>query len=640
MHAQVLLAYLPVTTLDQIDSATSRRRAVPNLFHCCMHHILGPMEQAGRTGVMMKSGDGFTRRCHPILAIFAGDHPEQCLAACTKINECPKGTVSPDSLGEYGPCELRDVQDILDILEAFDPDEQPEEYNRFCKGAGIKPVVHPFWESLPYAHIYQAITPDVLHQLHQGVVKHFVGWLAEEFGSAELDARCRTMPPNHNIRHFSNGISKLKRASGKEHAAIGKILLGLITSLPLSNGGSPDQLVRATRAILDFLYLAQLPSHNDETLHDLDNALDTFHTNKSIFIDLGIREDFNLPKLHSLQHYTSSIKLFGTTDNYNTEYSERLHIDLAKDAYAATNRKNELSQMTIWLERKEKIVQFDAIVKWRLLGRPPPPHEPLPTIHRTHIQMTCEPAARVSLQKIVSKYHAKDFYNALAMFLVHHENPNASRRMLQSIASRFKFHFDDIYVFHKIKLWIPDPQGCTESEDTLDVVHARCATTTRTGRKLSARFDTALVNISSGSGEDDSCGIEGGFRFQVQWTFTHGRELDYRIAQVRVVFKLPPSAHRRFETLQSKHLAYVEWFSPFPRSPEPLHGLYKVSRELSDGLRKSAIIEVSSILQSIHLFPCFSGPWRSSWNSDTILESCDTYLVNSFQNRQSYLTVY
>ena len=76
-HAQVLLAYLPVSTLDQIDSATSRRRAVPNLFHFCMRHILGPLEEAGKTGVMMKSGDGFTHCCHPIIAVFAGDHPEQ-----------------------------------------------------------------------------------------------------------------------------------------------------------------------------------------------------------------------------------------------------------------------------------------------------------------------------------------------------------------------------------------------------------------------------------------------------------------------------------------------------------------------------------------------------------------------------------
>lgn len=516
MHAQALLAYLPVGTPDQIESATSRRRATPNLFHLCMHHILEPMEAAGRTGVMSKSGDGLVRRCHPILAVFAGDHPEQCLAACTKINECPKGTTPPNSLGENAPCDLRNAVDIIETLKAFDPDEQPEEYNMFCKSAGIKPVIRPFWMSLPYAHIYQALTPDVLHQLHQGVVKHLVGWLVKEFGSAELDARCRSMPPNHNIRHFPKGISNLKRVSGKEHAAIGKILLGAIAGLPLSNGHSPSRLLCATRGILDFLYLAQLPSHNDETLKDLDNALVTFHANKSIFVELGIREDFNLPKLHSLQHYVSSIKLFGTTDNYDTEYSERLHIDLAKDAYAATNRKDELVQMTTWLERKEKIEQFDAIVEWRLNDRPPPPTQPPPTTHHAHIQMTRGPAASPTLDKVVSDYGAKRFRNALAIFLTRLENPNLSRRALESVASRFNFNFDRIPVFHKIKLWIQDPQGCADAEDTLDVVHARRMTTTRRNRKLPARFDTVLVNISPGLGGEDCCGVEGAFEFQVQ----------------------------------------------------------------------------------------------------------------------------
>jgi hypothetical protein len=122
--------------------------------------------------------------------------------------------------------------------------------------------------------------------------------------------------------------------------------------------------------------------------------------------------------------------------------------------------------------------------------------------------------------------------------------------------------------------------------------------------------------------------------------FTQWLNLGYRIGQVRVVFKLPHSAYNRFESLWSKNLAYVEWFSPFAHSPEPLHGLHKVSRPLPSALRKSAVVEVSRIHQSIHLFPCFGGPWRSNWNPDTVLESCDMYLVNSFQNRQSYLTVY
>ena len=49
----------------------------------------------------------------------------------------------------------------------------------------------------------------------------------------------------------------------------------------------------------------------------------------------------NFPKLKALQHYVYSINLFGATDNYNTEASEHLHIDYAKNAFEATNKKDE-----------------------------------------------------------------------------------------------------------------------------------------------------------------------------------------------------------------------------------------------------------------------------------------------------------
>jgi hypothetical protein len=47
--------------------------------------------------------------------------------------------------------------------------------------------------------------------------------------------------------------------------------------------------------------------------------------------------------------------LFETIDNYNTEQTEHLHIDFMKDAYHATNCKNEYMQMTAWLECHEKV---------------------------------------------------------------------------------------------------------------------------------------------------------------------------------------------------------------------------------------------------------------------------------------------
>jgi len=65
-------------------------------------------------------------------------------------------------------------------------------------------------------------------------------------------------------------------------------------------------------------------------------------------------------------HYLDYIKLYGTLDNFNMEYTERLHIDLEKDAYAATNHKDKFTQMTVWLEQKEKILRHHQYVDWQL----------------------------------------------------------------------------------------------------------------------------------------------------------------------------------------------------------------------------------------------------------------------------------
>ena len=303
----------------------------------------------------MKSGNGFVHCCHPILVIYAADHPEQCLVTCIKISECPKGMVTANSLGENICCHLCDTGDIIETLEAFDPEKEPRGYVAMYKGSSIKPTADPFWQFLPYANIYQSITPDVLHQLHQGVIKHLISWLQDTFGACELDSHLHCLSPNHNVHHFSKGISGFSHISGKEHVEMCKVILGLIISSPLPDGLSLAQLLSTIHGLLDFLYLSQLLVHDNMTLKKMESSLDNFHTNKSISINLKIQSHFNFPKLHSLLHYASSIKLFSTTDNYNTEHSEHLHIDLAKGAYATTNHKDELTQMTLWLEQNEKI---------------------------------------------------------------------------------------------------------------------------------------------------------------------------------------------------------------------------------------------------------------------------------------------
>ena len=45
----------------------------------------------------------------------------------------------------------------------------------------------------------------------------------------------------------------------------------------------------AFRALLDFIQLAQYTAHDTDTLAYLEKALDTFHQNKDILVELGIR---------------------------------------------------------------------------------------------------------------------------------------------------------------------------------------------------------------------------------------------------------------------------------------------------------------------------------------------------------------
>ncbi|OCH87281.1 hypothetical protein OBBRIDRAFT_736442, partial [Obba rivulosa] len=65
-----------------------------------------------------------------------------------------------------------------------------------------------------------------------------------------------------------------------------------------------------------------------------------FHHYKHVFVRLNIRSEFNIPKVHSMQHYMSSIRNLGAADGYSMEGPERLHINFAKVAYGFSNKRS------------------------------------------------------------------------------------------------------------------------------------------------------------------------------------------------------------------------------------------------------------------------------------------------------------
>ena len=505
-RAQVLIGYIPTTDLGKMTNKTARCHALENLFHACMENVLAPIAACGELGVAMISADGIWRRCHPILAAFVGDYPEQALVTCTYNGRCSKCQVPHDQLGEYRSFSPRVQSNAINIYRLANNTPM---FWKACREASLKPVSHPFWASHQFTDIFLSITPDILHQLLQGVMKHLVRWLSSPtvFGSADINARCRCLPPNHSITHFETGITTLSHLSGKDHKNICRVLLGLIIGLPLPGGQASSHVVRAVRALLDFLYLSQLPSHTTDTLRRLQDSLALFHDNKAVFVDLGTRRHFNFPKLHSLLHYVSSIMLFGTTDNYNTEQTERLHIDFAKDAYRATNRKDEYKQMTVWLERREKVQQHVASIRRQQheqarAGAAIPQAIGPPQVHHSYLKMAKHPTINsVSFDDLDKMYGADHFQDALANFIAHINYPGASGPALRKHAGNTRIPFRAVPVFYRIKF---TAHNHAKSE-VVDAVHVQPERLNSRGQIKRPRFDTVLIRNGQG-GMDGSNG--------------------------------------------------------------------------------------------------------------------------------------
>ena len=198
-----------------------------NLFHVCIGHILEPFKSVGLEGTPMTS---VTQCCHPIFTIFMGDYPEQVIATGVKTGECPESKYHRDKLEDEDDYTYRDLGAILDALVDFD-DLDALAFVQACQDAGIKPIVHPFWEDLPYANIYHSFVPDILHQLYQGIIKHLLAWLRSTFSEAEIDAQSQWFPPNHNICLYMKGVTSLSQLSGTEHSQICRLVLGMVVDL-------------------------------------------------------------------------------------------------------------------------------------------------------------------------------------------------------------------------------------------------------------------------------------------------------------------------------------------------------------------------------------------------------------------------
>ncbi|KAI0361041.1 hypothetical protein OH77DRAFT_1443024 [Trametes cingulata] len=628
-YATVLLGYLPVSKGEAFLDG-SRSEALYRLFHRCMQAVLEPLIEAGKEGVLMTCADGKIRRVFPILAAYVADHPEQCLVACCLENRCPRCLVGRLDRGGQQSSPAREQAAITEILGHIGRGEPPPAER---EAWGIRPVPDPFWASLPHADIFSCITPDILHQLHKGVIKdHLLSWCQAILGKAELDRRFQALSEMHGVRHFKRGVSLISQWTGSEAKELEKVLLGAML------GCGEPRVLQAARGLVDFVYFAQYEVHTDTTLGLMQGALDRVHANKDVFLDMGIREHFNIPKFHSLIHYLQAIRSLGTLDGYNTEASERFHIDYAKESYRGSSRKEYVAQMTLWLQRREAILLRDSYLSWLRSreglegdqcdvddyqdhdeegdGQDEEAEEgeeggarteeaevrSLKQLVDSNVSRAYEVARRpsapgVSLDVLLHTYGAVGFLHDLNAFLA----ANVPNALHAHMIDRFD-------VFHSISVLLPFSLHLANSK-RVSKLRASPAVPRRGHRKpIPAHFDCGLF-------------LEDEAQHKAQ-----GGLAGVRAAQVRAIFRLPS------HLADFPHpLLYIQWFRPF-HAPDRASGLHFTSHSTRNHCRSHAIVPASVLLRPCHIVPKFDDAVDPNWTSQNILEQPIDFALNHYSD--------
>ncbi len=256
--------------------------------------------------------DKYIRDCYLFLVGNVCDHPEQCLIACCQENFCPTCDVHPKERGDPLPGNTKDTEDLTGILHDYGEGLNPKEFDDL----GLRPVPKPYWAGLPHCDIGMSFAPDLLHQMYKGVFKeHLVSWCTTAIaegpsGEREVDARFNIMPNHSDVRHFRGGISAISQWTGNEHKEMAKVFYGILI------GAVDSGVAAAAKAILDFIMYSRLQVHTSSTLRAMEQALEDFHLHKEIFIEKGIRDQFDIPKVHSMVQYIDKIRWVGTTDGF------------------------------------------------------------------------------------------------------------------------------------------------------------------------------------------------------------------------------------------------------------------------------------------------------------------------------------
>ncbi|KAH7904477.1 hypothetical protein BJ138DRAFT_991301, partial [Hygrophoropsis aurantiaca] len=358
--ALVAFLALPKTTKEHASS-NEFRKFRRQLFHASLSKILERFKPAMLKPEVLRWGDGHYRRVIYGLGLYIADYEEQALLACIVRGWCGRCTSHRENLDTDLLLRCKEHSELL--VEAASLASLWEDY-------GIVGDLVPFTNDFPRADIYQLLAPDLLHQLlapdllHQlikGVFKdHLVDWVERYLKCMhspaevdrimdDIDRRIAAVAPFSGLRRFPQGRG-FKQWTGDDSKALMKVVY-----LPAIEGHVPPEVVRTFRAFLEFCYLVRRNIITEDTLKQIQDALDRFHRYRKIFHRVGVVFTFSLPRQHSMKHYPELIRQFGAPNGLCSSITECKHIKAVKQPYRRSSRFRALGQMLVTNQRLDKI---------------------------------------------------------------------------------------------------------------------------------------------------------------------------------------------------------------------------------------------------------------------------------------------
>jgi hypothetical protein len=385
-NAWILVAYIPKSKFEHtMASLEHRPKAIRQkligllnrrLFHRCMEIITRPLRRTQPHDTLDPVGN--VRSVLYELVAYVADLEEQWTIACTGKMSCPHCDSHGTNLGSERVSSPRSPSHVLQTIRTIKKDYEDaygrrpnlEEFLDLAQKYHLNGVDKPFWRLLPRIDIFRVLSLDLLHGFHKFFYDHVHKYNLIGMGKDEYDARIRSQIHLAGDRAFPQGISHISQMTGIEHRALERLHLCIVANAPEKIN---RKVTRATRAAMDCIYLAQLPIHSERSLAAYYDAYEDLMDDRWAWVENGSRQGatrkepldhFNIPKMHVIRHLDEHVRLKGTADNYSTETMEHLHVNMVKDAYRASNRRQWKWQTVRWLTRREKIRDYEEWMVW------------------------------------------------------------------------------------------------------------------------------------------------------------------------------------------------------------------------------------------------------------------------------------